>query len=418
MASTRTLYNAISDFYPRNIVVVDNDKRYESSEFNFQVADVSSTSERKEGSTGLSPTHNFTVAYFEPSEYYFPQFDMQPKQGLQNFVAKLFGIAPVDFPAHPDFSGNYVLFAKVRRTVEKLFTENLIQTLNLKSNYVISARDGAILLSIKGSSVQYSKGANSLSIASTQYRLFRGEERELFAEDARKVFEAFYQAARQTNMTKDNVLDAGVDIDAEIKSASGLMKRILKKVITRQHLELFLSMPTPREFDFRMKKYIDKKVSIGTVIACLVVSTLVPATYAAYVANQKSIGVSVDLFSPVFIVTILISSICLIAAVFRIRSRLRLKRVLAKGLVTKAVISEVRRMPYSVNDVDIWEVEYSYVFDGVEYKNKVKSTGDLGPRAKIRKEKSHSPDILVDPKDPKNSLYTDSLISTSLEVEI
>ena len=414
MESTASLERAVSEYFPTDLVFIGNDTQHQGSKFEFYITDVTTMNEQS-GSSSRQATNDFTVAWFKPAEYYFPQFTMQPKSIAVAALKNIAGISSIDFPAYPDFSEKYDLTATSRTTTTKLFTDSLIQSVTGNSNYYVQSANGSLLLALKG----YSRGGGaSPGIGLSQYRLMDGPERDVFMEDARNMFEAFYSAAEKTNMTEGNVMNVGADLEAEIANASGFMKRILKKAITRQHLQLFLATPPPRPFDYQVKCFFKKQASLDAIIGCFVVAAIIPATFAAFIEYQKSLGIKIDLLSGWGITTVLLTMITLGAAVFQIRHRRRKRRLFSEGAVTSSTILDVVDTRAAINGAKIFRVDYSYQVDGIEYKDSVKLHGESVKRAKVRKKRNENPDILVDPKDPGHSLYADAMVSTSVEVEI
>ena len=414
MALTGNLERAISEYFPTDTVFIGNDVQHKGSKFEFYVTDVTTISERSGGSARAA-TKDFTVAWFQASDFYFPEFTLQPKSMAIDAIKNIAGISSIKFPAYPDFSEIYDLTGVSRTTTTKLFTDSLIQWVSEKSNYYVESKNGSLLLALKGRS---SRDSNLPGIAPSSFPLLAGPERDVFTEDAKNLFEAFYAAAEKTNMTEANTIGTGLDLEAEIAYASGFMKRVLKKVITRQHLQTFLATSPPRPFDYQVNCFFKKQASLDAVIGCFVVAAIIPATFAAFIEYQKSLGVEIALLSGWGITAALLTMIMLGAAVFQIRHRKRKRRLFSEGIVTSSTILEVEDTGGAINGVKIFRVDYSYQVNGVEYKSQVKLQGESVKRAKIRKKRNENPDILVDPKDPSHSLYADSMVSTSVEVEI
>lgn len=333
-----------------------------------------------------------TVATYDSPNHRFPRFQLQPSGELLEKMARMAGMGDINFPSNPAFSGAFILTGTHPETVRRLFDHAPLQQ-------ALAQRAGLTV-------------ASDLSSLS----LYRWEQfadaaaRRALAEEAAPVFALLEQAAAAAREKPASKPDPRA-YAASLPGAAGQALR--KSLITRRELAAFLGQATPRTLPPEVRAWLNRAASAWIlVMSALVLAVALLFLVLGLTSGQRLGDIWLEIAFP-----LLFAAAAVAGAVWTVRTRTRLKRLLRHGALAVARIEGIEATGNSSNNLEEYRMRIRFQAGASTVAADCTIAGHGHERARILKTDGKPAPILYDPANPQQVLFVEGLLSLSPEIE-
>ena len=356
------------------------------------VGDLAITTEMGKSDDRRMDTVTQSAAYYSAEGLRFPRFTLQPENMLLKLFSFAYGLAKIEFPAHPDFARAYHLSAVHEENTRMMFDDRVLNTL------------------VRSPGLHICSGANALLIYQPG-RQYGPDELEGFISETAQIFRLFEESARQMKLAAETRVTPKADVRAIAEKIPGFTGQdIRNSLVIRSELMAFVNQTPPREIPDNILQYCETSAPKIGLLICIVFAITGGSFAAAFGINGNIGGMIFGL-----VVFVIGGS----TAFFVGRARMRITRLLRHGQLGSANIESIGP-GLGEGDLCIGARHYAegqvwhVTFPWHERSNAV---GDARKRAeKLAAEKKPTP-ILYDPKAPQRVLIVEALLNVSPEYE-
>ncbi|MEM7455384.1 MAG: hypothetical protein AAF456_13620 [Planctomycetota bacterium] len=344
--------------------------------------------QRRSNSDSSSPEKQQTCAYFEFSDFVFPEFELKPEGFGLRMLEAVVGRSDIDFDDSPAFSDSYFLSGHPEASIRQLFSPTVRKLFEQKPGFCVGAKGGRMVVY----RLKESCRINELESFLSECLMIAGELQA-------SGVDIPVEETRRPPETKETALEKAEAMGGIVGAM--LSREIEKKAIRDDEISDFLAQPVPRAIPTQLRNQMKADpflVVFGSLFSGFAI--IFALAFLAGAEDRQDMWLAIGISFLIFVVGF---SILFLVKFFE-RRRFRL---LTHGDIREAVIESVKASSLVMGNERVFDVRLR-LNDGAN--NRTMNTTVKGLAVSKAKEFSESGEairILQDPSEKSRLILID-----------
>lgn len=334
-----------------------------------------------------------TAVVLQDDQLDLPEFSLRPQMGglISGLLQSLGGVSNIEYSDSPVFSKKYSLHGWAADAVRVLFARSVRDFFERHPGWHV-------------------RGKGKRLVVYHRNRVVKDEDLDAFMREGLEILTLLQKGEEE--LDRHPAIEREVRPEDISKAASNmggvagmlLGNAIRRMAVTRRELELFLTMPVPRDVPVGVRRQIIGENLILVFVGLLFCLAGLIAGTLFVVLGQGAVRL---VAIPVYVVFPIAGFLMIFLT---LRHRKRKSRTLREGKLVTAKVVDVTKTNVHINNQMRFHMHLSYDLDGRPHSTTMNIYGTSVDQARALKESGKQARCLIDPTDPNHAICVDTLI--------